>query len=145
MKLKLTHNQFNPDPYFNKPIDQNFVPTIEQTELFDQNGYDLTPLERLYAEANGQAGRWHRLNHYALKSDWFVDEQNAVSGAHINHALLFERKGYAGAALAQLEDWARRNHLIYKILMHLSLQLFLIFLEFLKILNSYQSSTNVRL
>ena len=116
MRLAPTNNQFNSDPYFNKPIDQNFVPTIEQTELFDQNGYDLTPLERLYAEANGQLGRWHRPNHYALKYDWFVDEQNSVSSAHINHALLFERKGYAGAALAQLEDWAQHNHLIYKII-----------------------------
>jgi hypothetical protein len=116
MKLKLTHNQFNPNPYFDKPIDQDFLPVIEQTELFDQNGYDLTPLERLYAEANGQSGRWHRPNHYALKYDWFVDELNAVSGAHINHALLFERKGYAGAALVQLEGWAQHNHLIYKII-----------------------------
>jgi len=115
MRLAPTHNQFNPDPYFRSPIDQEFLPSAEQTELFDQNGYDLTPLERLYAEANGQAGRWHRPNHYALKSDWFTDEENSSTGAHINHALLFERKGYAGAALAQLEGWARHNNLIYKI------------------------------
>ena len=115
MRLALTNNQFNPDPYFCNPIDQEFLPSTEQTELFDQNGYDLTPLERLYAEANGQAGRWHRPNHYALKRDWFMDEENSVTGAHINHALLFERKGYAGAALAQLEAWASHNNLIYKI------------------------------
>ena len=115
MRLAPTNNQFNSDPYFRSPIDQESLPSAEQTELFDQNGYDLTPLERLYAEANGQAGRWHRPNHYALKSDWFIDEENSVTGAHINHALLFERKGYAGAALAQLEGWARHNNLIYKI------------------------------
>ena len=116
MKLKLTHNQFNINPYFDKSINQDTVPSIEQTELFDQNGYDLTPLERLYAEANGQSGRWHRPNHYALKYDWFVDEQNSVTGAHINHALLFERKGFIGEALVQLEDWAQHNNLIYKII-----------------------------
>ena len=116
MKLKLTHNQFNSNPYFHNPIDQDFLPVIEQTELFDQNGYDLTPLERLYAEANGQSGRWHRPNHYALKYDWFEDEQHSITGAHINHALLFERKGYIGAALAQLEGWAQHNNLIYKII-----------------------------
>jgi hypothetical protein len=115
MRLALTNNRFNPDPYFRNPIDQEFLPSTEQTELFDQNGYDLTPLEKLYAEANGQVGQWHRPNHYALKSDWFVDEQNSVTGAHINHALLFERKGYIGAALAQLEGWAQHNNLIYKI------------------------------
>jgi len=116
MKLAPTHHKFNPDPYFRKPISQIAVPGIEQTELFDQNGYDLTALERCYAEANGQAGRWHRPNHFALKYDWFVDEENSVSGAHINHALLFERKGYVGEALAQLQDWAQHNHLIYKII-----------------------------
>ena len=116
MRLALTQNKFNSNPYWSNPISQEIIPSIEQTELFDQNGYDLTPLERLYAEANGQEGRWHRPNHYALKHDWFIDEKNSVTGAHINHALLFERKGYAGAALAQLEGWARHNNLIYKII-----------------------------
>ena len=116
MRLALTQNEFNYNPYWSNPISQEIIPSIEQTELFDQNGYDLTLLERLYAEANGQAGRWHRPNHYALKRDWFTDEKNSVTGAHINHALLFERKGYAGAALAQLEGWAQHNNLIYKII-----------------------------
>lgn len=116
MRLALTNNRFNPNPYFCNPIDQEFLPSTEQTELFDQNGYDLTPLERLYTEANGQSGHWHRPNHYTLKRDWFIDEKNSVTGAHVNHALLFERKGYAGAALAQLERWAQHNNLIYKII-----------------------------
>jgi len=116
MRLALIQNKFNSNPYWSNPISQEIMPSIEQTELFDQNGYDLTPLEQLYAEANGQAGRWHRPNHYALKRDWFTDEKNSVTGAHINHALLFERKGYTGAALAQLEGWARHNNLIYKII-----------------------------
>ena len=116
MQLTVSLNKLNPNPYWSNPISQEIIPSIEQTELFDQNGYDLTPLERLYAEANDQAGRWHRPNHYALKRDWFIDEKNSVTGAHINHALLFERKGYAGAALAQLEGWAQHNTLIYKII-----------------------------
>jgi len=116
MRLALTDNKFNPYPCFNIPIDQKDVPTMAQTELFDQNGYDLTPLEKLYAEANGQAGRWHRPNHYALKYDWFTDLDNSNTGAHINHALLFERKSYEGAALAQLQDWALQNNLIYKVI-----------------------------
>jgi hypothetical protein len=116
MRLAPNNNQFNKNPYFCNPIDQEFVPDTEQIELFDQNGYDLTPLERLYAEVNGQAGRWHRPNHYALKYDWFTDLNQSVTGAHINHALMFERKGYTGAALAQLEGWAPHNNLIYKII-----------------------------
>jgi len=116
MKLAPTNHKFNTDPYWYKPIGLDTVPDMVQIELFDQNGYDLTPLERLYAEANGQAGRWHRPNHYALKRDWLIDKKNSVTGAHVNHALLFERKGYAGAALAQLQGWAQHNNLIYKII-----------------------------
>jgi hypothetical protein len=116
MQLRSTNYQFNPNPYWHEPISQDFIPTVEQTELFDQNGYDLTPLEQLYAESNGQQGKWHRPNHYALKHDWLVDEDNAVTGAHINHCLLFERKGYSGAALNQLHQWAESNNLIYKII-----------------------------
>jgi len=116
MQLTISPNKLNPNTHWSIPIAQEIIPSIEQTELFDQNGYDLTPLERLYAEANGQAGRWHRPNHYALKRDWMIDEKNSVTGAHVNHALLFERKGYAGAALAQLQGWAQHNNLIYKII-----------------------------
>lgn len=116
MRLRSTNNQFNPNPYWQNPISQDFIPTVEQTELFDQNGYDLTPLERLYAEANGQAGRWHRPNHYALKYDWLIAEDHADTGAHLNHCLLFERKNYIGAALQQLQKWAESNHFIYKII-----------------------------
>ena len=88
MRLAPTNHKFNTDPHFHKPIGLDTVPHMRQIELFDQNGYDLTPLEKLYAEANGQAGRWHRPNHYY---DWFTDLDDSSTGAHINHELMFER------------------------------------------------------
>jgi hypothetical protein len=115
MRLNLATYEFNPEPNWHLPINYNYTPTLQDIELFDQNGYDLTPLEKMYAEANGQQGRWHRPNHFALKYDWFTAE-DVTTGAHINHALCFERKGYAGEALAQLQSFAKTNHLIYKII-----------------------------
>ena len=115
MKLSLTNFEFNTDPNWCCPINHNYTPNSQDVELFDQNGYDLTPLEIKYAVANGQEGRWHRPNHYALKYDWFIGE-DVTTGAHINHALCFERKGYSGEARTQLQAFAKTNHLIYKIL-----------------------------
>lgn len=115
MRLNLATYEFNPEPNWHLPINYNYTPTLQDIELFDQNGYDLTPLEKMYADVNSQQGRWHRPNHFALKYDWFTAE-DVTTGAHINHALCFERKGYAGEALAQLQSFAKTNHLIYKII-----------------------------
>ena len=115
MKLSLTDYEFNISPVWSRPINHNYTPNSQDVELFDQNGYDLTPLEIKYAVANGQEGCWHRPNHYALKYDWFTAE-DVTTGAHINHALCFERKGYSGEARAQLQAFVKTNHLIYKIL-----------------------------
>jgi hypothetical protein len=53
--------------------------------------------------------------HIALKKPWFLQEPEVAEGAVLNHALLFERKGYAGAALEQLETWAQQIPLFYKV------------------------------
>ena len=37
-------------------------------------------------------------------------------GAHLNHAFLFERKGYSGAALEQLKEEAEYTPLLYKLI-----------------------------
>jgi hypothetical protein len=55
------------------------------------------------------------VNHIALKSEWFT-QPSKTHGAVINHALLFERKGYTGAALAQLHAWAQKIPLLYKVI-----------------------------
>ena len=85
-------------------------------ELFDQNGYDLTLLEQMYAVANGVDLVTHRnKSHITLRQDWFVDTA-PDEGPHINHALMFERKGYAGDALTQLSSWAKANVHLHKLI-----------------------------
>ena len=107
MQLHLTDNKFNPNPYWTERIKSIFAcPTDTAVELFDQNGYDLTKLEQLYAVANGYDLTTHRnTDHITLRQTWFEDIEPS-NGAHINHAVMFERKGYKGDALNQLKTWA---------------------------------------
>ena len=49
----LSSNKFNSNPFWDIPIDKIlFFPAEEDLDLFDQNGYDLTELEKkiLYIE-----------------------------------------------------------------------------------------------
>lgn len=111
--LKLTNNTLDSISHWGTPIDQYQAPSYRDIELFDTNGYDLTLLEQKYAEANRPATS-HRYK-LALKYPWFTSEE-VLEGAHINHALLFERKGYQGAALRQLESWSKENTLVQKLI-----------------------------
>lgn len=113
--VKLTTAKFTKDGYWSVPISFDGVPGPEYVSLFDQNGYDLTELEKLYSEVNGKDTTDHRNHtHHALKYPWFTQESK-TSGAVLNHSLIFERKGYTGPALDQLTEWAAANPLINKV------------------------------
>ena len=113
--LNLTNNQLNPKGYWNQPLDSLNPPTAHELALFDQNGYDLTDLEQCYAAVNLTSIHSHRDHRHALKASWFT-QPDKMEGAVLNHSLLFERKGYSGEALEQLERWAQTNPLVYKII-----------------------------
>lgn len=113
--LDLTDHQFNQEGYWNRPLDSLNPPMAHDLALFDQNGYDLTDLEQRYAEINLTPAKPHREHRRAVKAPWFT-QPDRMEGAVLNHSLLFERKGYAGAALEQLERWAQTNPLVYKII-----------------------------
>lgn len=102
----LTENQLNPAGYWSIPIPGNFAPKMYHLDLFDQNGYDLTELEKLFAKSNDTATDSHRTHRTAIKRTWF-DQADKIEGAILNHSLLFERKGYAGEALSQLKMWTK--------------------------------------
>lgn len=112
----ITKNQFNPNGYWDKPVEKLvYLPTPEDLELFDQNGYDLTPLERHYAYSNFAKPKKHRDHIHAIKFDWLVQDTRS-EGAILNHSLLFERKAYAGRALEELKNWSKSLPLINKLL-----------------------------
>lgn len=112
----LTNNKFDPNGYWDKPVEKIiYIPTPEDVALFDQNGYDLTDLEKHYAYSNWNKPKKHREHRVALKESWFMQDHK-IEGAVLNHSLLFERKAYAGAALDQLRRWARDLPLLYKVI-----------------------------
>jgi len=114
--LSVTNNEFNPQAFWDKPIKKLvYIPTKEDLDLFDQNGYDLTVLEQHYAYSNYVKPRLHKDHIRAVKQDWFT-QYNVIEGAVLNHSLLFERKGYTGPALAELKYWAESLPLIHKII-----------------------------
>jgi len=112
----LTDSKFNPNPYWGEPLKNIFAcPPKDTVDLFDQNGYDLTKLEQLYAVANGENTTKHRdAEHITLRQTWFEDD-SPESGPHINHSLMFERKGYSGEALAQLKSWTEYRPHFHKL------------------------------
>jgi hypothetical protein len=114
--LTLTNNRLNSNGFWSCPMDKIvFVPLVEDLALFDQNGYDLTVLEQHFALSNATKTHKHRSHRTALKQPWFTQEHK-VEGAVLNHSLLFERKAYSGAALEQLQYWAKDLPLIHKII-----------------------------
>lgn len=114
--LTLTNNQFNPTARWSTPIGKMlYIPLAEDLDLFDQNGYDLTVLEQHFAATNDVRPDPHRRHRMAIKQPWF-EQDRTIEGAVLNHSLLFERKGYEGAALEQLRYWAEKLPLIHKII-----------------------------
>ena len=112
----ITDSEFNPNGYWDKPVEKIvYLPTPEDVALFDQNGYDLTELEKHYAYSNWSKPKKHREHRTALKQPWFKQD-HILEGAVLNHSLLFERKGYTGAALKELQHWAKTLPLINKVI-----------------------------
>ena len=50
--LQLTNNQLNPEGYWSKPLNKLRSPSPRELALFDQNGHDLTNLEKSCQCAN---------------------------------------------------------------------------------------------
>lgn len=115
--ITLTSNQFSTSRTWSKPIEHELTAPIEHPDwidIFDQNGYRLTKLESHYAGANNHPTVKHG-HEVCIRQDWFVDKK-VLTGPHLNHAFLFERKGYEGEALEQLKEFAKKNNLIHKLI-----------------------------
>ena len=115
--ITLTDNQFYSNKNWNIPLEYDVPVPIQHSEwvdMFDQNGYRLTKLESHYAGANNHFTVNHR-HEVSLRQDWFVDDK-PLTGPHLNHAYLFERKGYEGEALEQLKEYAKENNLVSKLI-----------------------------
>lgn len=113
--LKLTENKFNPNPYWSVPLNSERPLAFTDTNVFDQNGYDLCSIEQMYADKNLSHKERVRNYRIALRQSWMVQDYKK-SGAVLNHANLFERKGYKGEALDQLTRWAQLYPIYYRLI-----------------------------
>lgn len=114
--LNVLDVEFDDNGFWSNPTPRLACPGPDSLALFDQNGYDLCPLEIEYAHANDGWQSQHRnSNHIALRKQWFRQPAH-VLGPVLNHALIFERKGYADRARDQLVNWAKFNPLIHKMI-----------------------------
>jgi hypothetical protein len=115
--ITLVNSQFHSNRTWSVPLEHTAPVPInhpEWVDMFDQNGYRLTKLESHYAGANNHSTVNHR-HEVSLRQDWFTDDK-VLTGAHLNHAYLFERKGYSGEALEQLKEYAKENNLVNKLI-----------------------------
>lgn len=113
--LYVSDSKFDSNPYWTKPIkDAYFFPRPSQVDLFDQNGYDLTYLEQVFASFNNGLVLEHRAHRAAIKRPWFKQAMK-LEGGILNHSLLFERKGYQDEALAQIKFWAIKYPILHKV------------------------------
>lgn len=111
----VTPYKFDPSSYWTKSLNFDKTPPREYVDLFDQNGYDLTELEKMYSVVNETPYIPHRCHKFSIKKSWIVQEWKQ-EGAILNHSFLFERKGYAGKALLELNKWAKVDPIFYKII-----------------------------
>ena len=95
------------------PLEINSIPNLETIKFFDQSGYALCDLELQYAQINNAYINSNREKH-GMYMPW-IELDNKITGAHINHSWIMERKGYSGEALDQLMEWSKSCPLFYKI------------------------------
>lgn len=115
MQFNLSKNKFVERGTWGIPLENQVCPHPSFLDRFDQSGYDLCRLEQEYALVNIKQHDYMRY-HACIKKEWFVNNDYVSTGVHINHADLYERKGYHGYALEQLSHWAPGNNLLWKMI-----------------------------
>jgi hypothetical protein len=127
--LDLENSRFDSNPFWSEPIPEKttlangysisaeeWIRSSQCVSLFDQNGYDLCPLEQIYAKFNHTRPVVHRnQKHISLQRPWFKQDEKTC-GCVLNHSFVIERKGYSGKAMEQLERFSKINPLIQKVI-----------------------------
>ena len=104
-------------PFWTIPISNvSFLQHPSCVSLFDHNGYDLSPLEKMYSRVNSSVTlKRYRGTHSIMKKDWFTQPRKN-KGVVLNHGMILERKGYGGEALQQLTFYSKMNPMLQKII-----------------------------
>lgn len=114
--LTITDNKFNPTPYWTRPLRNKDGVRYWVPRLFDQNGYDMSDVEIAYSFDNWCEDVSVERNYRTAIRKLWMSQPHKSEGAVLNHAILFERKGYSGEALEQLKEWARITPALNKVI-----------------------------
>ena len=113
MSISISNSKLREEAYFiDASEDIEVLKDTNSVDLFDQNGYHLTKAEQAFLTRNGYQPI-ERRHEDCLRHDWFIWDKR--EGAHINHADLFERKGFKDQALEQIDAIAEVNPMLYKL------------------------------
>ena len=117
MQLKITPNTLNKTAFWTKPVPFDILDNLKFDELalFDQNGYDMSRAEQTFSYYNGYIAKEHR-HRSTNKQLWMVDADHSQVGPHINHCDLYQRRGFAGEALEQLQQKAKKMPIYHKLI-----------------------------
>lgn len=115
---------FDPNPYWTNPIpnesiDWDLIESNKAIHLFDHTGYDLCPIEQEYGKYNPFPGcelTIHRNDrHISLQMPWY-SQPHKTTDYVLNHSMILRRYALEGKALEQLKAFAKRNHLLNKVI-----------------------------
>mgnify|MGYP001569487256 CR=1 FL=1 len=117
MQLKVTSNTLDKEAFWTKPVPFDILNNLsfDELALFDQNGYDMSRAEQIFSFYNGHVAKEHR-HRSTNKQVWMVDEDKSEVYAHINHCDIYQRRGFAGDALEQLQEKAKKMPVYYKLI-----------------------------
>ena len=106
-------NQFIEKANCTTPVPEDYMNLDSWVQCYDNDGFELSKLEKAYYAANGFPIR-DRLNHECCQRDWFF--MPPQDGFILDHALVLEKKGFAEAAREQIEHHSKRNPQLVKYL-----------------------------
>lgn len=116
VNFKDLHHSYDQRSHWSWDIDRQDVPANELVCPCDPSGYVLSKLEIEYSWIN--SADW-RHEDRVLRKPWL--SQDGVGNVVLDHAWIFERKAYDGAAKKQIEAWAKVNPILGKLLLVKSL------------------------
>ena len=115
VEFRISDVSYDSRSHWSWDIDRKDTPTVDMVCPCDLDGFALCKLEVEYSWINSaraysdfsQCGRM-------LRRDWM--KQIGQGNVYLNHAWMFERKAYDGAARRQIESWSQVNPIIGKLL-----------------------------
>ena len=98
----ITDNCFDHNLYISTPIDESQISGFS-IKYFDNDGFELTTLEKAYYEAAGVDVGNEILNHSSNQKVWIQGGNNQFI---IDHGILLQRWGFEGEALEQIREYS---------------------------------------